>query len=150
AAALYTYPELAPLIVFCAILIAAPRFWQRGTGWRVWLRGSATGLAVAAALLAPAAPRLAAFAPAQVYFIDLSTIRRGEGMFGGLVRPGSQPAAFWALGAEHQLPPGHGLSQPFALLLSALAAAGLVRLVWRRQYGLSLAAVLLVGGALWM
>jgi hypothetical protein len=150
AAALYTYPELAPVIVVGATLAALPRVVQAPGGRWTWLRGGVLIVMVAVLLLLPALKTLIWFGWLQFQASQPSANRPGEGFFHGLILVHFQPAAFWGLGGEHQVATHHGLRKGFAVLLSAVAVFGSVRLLHRRHYGLVLATLLLTGGTLYL
>jgi hypothetical protein len=150
AAVLYTYPELAPFIGAGAVLVALPRAWEERSRWRLWLGGSAGAVAFAAVLVCPSVRMLLTFLNGQIHLAQAGSGRPGEGIFGGLGILAFQPAAFWGLGAEHQLTTGHAARQVIALALTALALAGLVILAREKSWGLAGICTLLILGTTYL
>jgi hypothetical protein len=134
-ALVYTYPELAPIVLGCAAVLYAERAWRRRE--RTWLLASAMIAVVFVILSAPYLIEFSAFLHKQVQVgmsADVSGV--GGGMFPGLVVDGYRLPAFWGLGAEHQITHALGLQRIAAVCLLLLCAAGVVALVLARELGL--------------
>jgi hypothetical protein len=145
----YTYPELAPLIVVSAVMIALPKIWRERGLWRTWLGGFAVALIVAFVLALPVLNMLAAFVRNQLTVAMATTARPGEGLFRGLINPQYFPAAFWGLGGEHQILRFSRTRNLLAIALTAITVLGLVDLLRRRKWGLVAAVVFLLSAALY-
>jgi hypothetical protein len=146
---LYTYPELAPLVLAGALIIALPRLWRERHDWPIWLRGTAIGLAVASVLLLPAVKDLLEFWQGQIGSLHGSSIRPGEGFFRGLLDPRFQLGAFWGLGGEHRIIDLNGARVLLGAALILLLIVGLAATALEGHWGLSALCTLLTVGALY-
>jgi hypothetical protein len=143
----YAYPECAPFVLGGAALIVLPRLWTERRSWPTWM-GGAVSLIVALLLLLPAAATLLRFAHRQYAEVLTGSRQIGYEMYCGLLNPAYQPAAFWGLGGETYAKPHTAAMNVCGVLLSVLLAVGLFRLVRRGQWGMAVAVVFLLGGAL--
>jgi hypothetical protein len=132
--AAYTYTELAPLAtIFCLpwfvrSLVSAP-------DRRVAAVHYLAAIAVAIILLAPGAKGLWTFFEAQRAAAEKPAVqlRPGGSFAGGLVQRAGDPAAWWALGAEHGFPP-RVPGRFAAIVLTGVSLVGLIHLGRRRRY----------------
>lgn len=150
AALAYSYPELAPVIIVCAVLIVLPRIWREHRSWRAWLGGLAIGLCIAFVLVLPVLNILAAFLFTQLAVASAMTNRPGEGIFGGLVTLQFLPAALWGLGGEHRIIPLWQLRNLLGVVLTIITLMGLVCLIQRRRWGIIAAGAFLLTATLYM
>ena len=122
--ALYSFTELAPLLG----LFVLPLYLHQTLSRRRVVT-YAVAIAVAATLFTPGLKHL------SLYFFRQAHSRPGGGFAGGLATLPLHPASWWALGTEHG---SRTVGIPMVLygsLLAGLAAAGVLRLVRRRDWG---------------
>jgi hypothetical protein len=132
--AAYTYTELAPLAtIFCLPWFV--RSLIRAPDRRLIAVRYLAAIAVALILLAPGASGLWKFFDRQRAAAAKPTVvlRPGGRFAGGLVQRAGDPAAWWALGAEHGFPPrlpGRSAS----IVLTGLSLVGVIHLARRKRY----------------
>jgi hypothetical protein len=144
---LYTYPELAAVVVAGAALVSLPRLWSERASWRAWLAGGAATAAAAALLLAPARATYLAFARTQATAAALPRgSRPGDGVFDGM--RGGLGHRVWGFGGECYGKPPARAGAAYGWGLTALFVVGLAALARRGQWGVALAAALLLAAAL--
>jgi hypothetical protein len=143
AGSIYTYPELAPMILGPAMLVGAETVWRRRPHGARWLPYLGVALAVAVLLLAPSARDL--------WLRNLGPAPPpGTGMFFGLLDRSTLLSAWWGLGGERGLYAASVAIPIVAVWLFALTAAGIGRLVRQRELALALAVLAHLAGAIWM
>lgn len=149
---LYTYPELAPLVLVGAGMIALPRLWKERTQWWRWARGGVLAVVVAGVLWWPEAGAMIKFWRGQFHSVSQApSIRTAEGYFPGVKEADFHPGAFWGLGGEHRLATHRQARNALGYVMSVLALLGLVQLTRRGEWGWSLQILLFVAAALyWM
>ncbi len=144
----YCYPELATAVLGSTLVLIAYRCWHERKDLRRWAITGGSALGLTLALAAPYLPGIYRFVVRTQLTSTLATADRpGEGMFADLLENSSLHSALWALGGEQQvmiLPSGANV---VGLVLSALAAIGLLQLYRLRQLGLVVVVALLVAGA---
>jgi hypothetical protein len=144
---LLTYVELAPFVLAGAALAALPRAWAERGRRRAWLAGGALAVATAALLLAPARAGLVRFARSQAAdALRAPGHRPGEGLFDGL--RGGAACAAWGFGGECAGKPVRPEGALYGEALTVLFALGLLPLARAGQWGVSLAAAVLLAAAL--
>jgi hypothetical protein len=135
--AVYTYPELIPVLAGIVLPFAILRLGAKDRALPTrQLAAYGAAVVLGMALLAPGLPALWRFFWAQVGLSKVSeqTIRPGGPFASGLVE-GVSPSAWWALGAEHGGTVPSTLETATAVLLTALALIGAVRLARRPGRG---------------
>jgi hypothetical protein len=145
AALIYVYPEFAPLVLACASLLVIERLGS--VRERGWLAGALIAAAVCVVLSGPYFKELTTFLRAQTQVgLNAAVSGVGKGMFLGLVTPGYQLPALWALGAEHQV--DHLLTgqRLIAIGLTLLTIVGAFRLWTVRERGLIAVACVMASG----
>jgi hypothetical protein len=146
---LFTYPEMAFVILGGAGLIALPRFWRERSCWPAWLRGTALAAGLAFLFVLPFAGDLVSFVKLQFLISQRNENRPGADLFKGLVMAKYRAGAFWGLGGEHQAQRLNRLRKMLGILLTAALLAGLVVLARQGQWGLAAATILLLCGSLY-
>jgi hypothetical protein len=146
----YIYPELVPIVLACAALLLVDRLWREP------LPAVKGVLAAIVSFLALTAPYLRT---GTWYFYQQATgalrqttgPRPGEYYFPGMLVPHQRMASFWSLGSEFGAQTWMAGRQLIGAALFLLLAAGAVRLVRRREWGLLAAtSVLLSGGVVFL
>jgi hypothetical protein len=150
AALFYVYPEMAPIVLALAVFVALDRWRRETTPLGRWALVATTAGTLALAMTWPFVPDLVAFISVQTSVGLQAAGRPGEGMFPGLLSLRFQPSAFWGLGGEFRVERFLPLANLLGVVLSMLAATGLVRLLRSRQAGVSAWLVLLVTAAVAM
>jgi hypothetical protein len=144
---LYTYLELAPFVLAGVGLLSLPRIIAERTHWRALLAGAAAAVLGAVVLLAPARSVYVTFARVQVANARLPRGERpGESLFGGLRRGVAN--RLWGVGGECDGKPATVAGTTYGWGLTALFAVGLAALARRGQWGVALAAAVLLAAAL--
>jgi hypothetical protein len=140
----YTYPEVTPFVVLFAIPLflrpaeTAPR--------RRRIVALAVVVGIGALLIAPGATDLWQFFERQRGAAAVTTgIRPGGAFAGSLVTHPANPAVWWTLGAEYNLPLGP-VGTACGVALTGLALVGVIQM-WRRRRWAELASLALLGAA---
>jgi hypothetical protein len=152
AAAVYVYIEGCLVGLPAAGLACLPRLLRERSEWRAWLATVGTALVTAALLLIPSAKMLYQFGKGQVGAVQLFvTTPGGWTLIPDLYNRPHLPVAAWSLSGTGTLTayPVHRKLR-IAVALTCLLGLGVLRLVWRRQWGLLLALALFLAGAGYM
>jgi hypothetical protein len=149
--AVYTYPELAPVLAGIVLPFAILRLAAKDGAFSTRpLASYGVAVVLGVALLAPGLPALWRFFWAQVQLSKAGegAIRPGGPFASGLVQ-GISPSAWWALGAEHGGTMPSRLDTATAVLLTALALIGAARLARTPRRGEIWALGVMLAGLGW-
>jgi hypothetical protein len=141
AALLYTYPELAIVIMGLDGVIALPRLWQVRRLLKPWLKRALVALALVALFLLPIQSTLLTFVRMQIDIsVPTGNIERpGEHLFEGLKMRQFQPGALWSLGNEQQFKRFKDIANVIGYGVTVLGAFGVIAAMRQRQWGISIA-----------
>ena len=156
---LYSYPELAIVVLGGSILVFVNRSWLDRDGVGRTSLELGVILLVILLLTTPYFADLVSFFESQAAVGLKSSGRPGEGMFSGLMSLHFQPSAFWAMGGEYGitswLPGGKyrieewlPLRNLVAGLFSGLVIIGFVSLWGKEHVGMLVSLVVVLAGAL--
>lgn len=141
----YTYPELAPVLVLIMLPLVAAHLCDRGSR-RAVLTSLGMAAAIATAILALGARPIVVFFLRQMAGAagTPGELRPGGAFAQGLLLARWDPSAWWALGAEHSARLGLSGASIAGAGLTLIAMAGYVRLVRRHAMGEATAIIVLV------
>lgn len=138
----YTYLPLLPFVTGAAAVIALPQVWRERQRWRTWVAGALLTLLVWAVLSWPElTSSMGALRYAYGARIPMTWL------FGKLSEAHSYPGAFWGLGGETCANRVSSLGNGLGWGLTALALAGVVRMIRDRDWGIPLCMLLVIGGS---
>jgi hypothetical protein len=153
AGAVYAYPELVPMTLGAATLVAAEVVWRRKPDR--WLLRLSVALLVLALLLLPSSRDLFWYFDRQLT-VGLGIGKTGPGpapgagIFFGLLDRQTLASAVWGMGGEKGLFPGSVLMVALSGWLFVLIGVGVWRLVRGRELALAAALLTHVAGAAWL
>lgn len=139
AALLYTYPELAIIILGCAAFFVVTRLWEEKHAPKTYIQGGVIALGAVFLFLLPIQNLLPVFLLGQFQSALSAAGRPGEGLFPGLAEYNFLPAAIWGLGSEQGFFRSIvGVLDGVGIALTLVATAGAIVLGRQRRWGLVL------------
>ncbi|MFL5801416.1 MAG: hypothetical protein ACJ8CR_06700 [Roseiflexaceae bacterium] len=143
---LYSYPELALVILGGAAIVAISRYRVERHDANGWIITAMCALCMMVLLVLLYIPEMYAFIYGQAVVGLKASKRPGEGLFGGLLQVRYLPAALWGLGGEYALNMWLPLRNALGVVLTGMSALGFLQLIKQRRVGFATLIVLLVAG----